>query len=218
MSLPLKLYSYWRSSASYRVRIALALKGMAYETVPVHLVKDGGAQYTPEYRALNPQQRVPFLLDGSFGVGQSLAILDYLEAKQPSPALVPADAQARARMLSFCHAIASDIQPLQNLGPLGYLTGTLGLSEEQKLAWLKHWIDRGLAALEAEWQGDASWPFVMGEQPSWADCCLVPQMYAAERFGGDVARYPRLQALAQRLRTLPAFAAAHPEVQPDAQV
>ena len=214
--MSLKLYSYWRSSASYRVRIALALKGLANETVPVHLVQGGGQQYAPEYRALNPQQRVPFLVDGDFGVGQSLAILDYLEARFPTPALVPAEAQARARMLSFCHAIASDIQPLQNLSPLGYLTGTLGVSEAQKAAWLKHWIDRGLAALEAEWTGDDATPFVMGEQPSWADCCLLPQMYAAERFGGDVSRYPRLLALAQRLRGLPAFAAAHPDAQPDA--
>ena len=216
MNSGLKLYSYWRSSASYRVRIALALKNLDYEYLPVHLTRDGGEQYSAEYRALNPQQRVPFLVDGEFGIGQSLAILDYLEARFPTPALVPADERERARMLSFCHCIASDMQPLQNLGPLNYLTGTLGLSEAQKMTWLRHWIDRGMSALEAEWAQRPDSAFVMGEEPSQADCCLVPQIYAAERFGGNLAAYPRLTALALRLRELPAFAAAHPDCQPDA--
>lgn len=213
----LKLYGYWRSSASYRVRIALNLKGLAYETVPVHLVKDGGQQYGEDYRRLNPQARVPFLVDGDFGLAQSLAILEYLEERFPEPALVPAELRERARMMAFCQAIASDIQPLQNLSPLGYLSRELGISEAQKAAWLKHWIERGLVALEAEWASRPASLLVMGETPTLADCLLVPQIYAAERFGCDAARYPRMQAHAQAARALPAFAAAHPDQQPDAQ-
>ena len=210
------LYGYWRSSASYRVRIALNLKGLAYETRPVHLVKDGGQQHSPDYRALNPQARVPFLVDGDFALGQSLAILDYLETRCPTPALVPADARERARMTAFSHAIASDIQPLQNLGPLGYLTRELGVSDTQKAVWLKHWIERGLSALETEWASRPPSTYVMGETPTHADCLLVPQMYAAERFGCNAARYPRLFAHAEAARALPAVAAAHPDRQPDA--
>ena len=214
----LKLYSYWRSGASYRVRIALALKCLEYETVPVHLVKDGGQQYSAEYRTLNPQGRVPLLVDGDFAIGQSLAIFDYLEARNPTPTLLPTDARERARMWAFCHTISADIQPLQNLGTLNYLTQELAVSDGQKSVWLKHWIDRGLAALEAEWAARAESEFVMGDTATYADCVLVPQLYAAERFNGDLSRYPRLAACARRLRSHPAFAAAHPDQQPDAQL
>lgn len=212
----LKLYSFWRSSAAYRVRIALALKKQPYEYVPVHLVKDGGEQNKPEYRALNPQGRVPLLVDGDFRVAQSMAILDYLEAKFPKPALVPADAKARARMLSFCHAIASDTHPLQNTGPLKYLETELGAGEDQRLAWMRHWIGRGLAIAEAECADLPLKDFMFGDSATWADCLLVPQMYNAERWGCDLARFPRLHALSLRLRERPEFAAAHPDRQPDA--
>ena len=212
----IKLYSFWRSSASYRVRIALNLKGQKYEYLPIHLVKDGGEQFRPEYLALNPQGRVPLLVDGDFRLGQSLAILDYLEAKFPRPALLPAEPQLRARVLAFCHTIVSDIQPLQNTGPLLYLTRDLGLDEARKDAWVRHWIERGLAALEQERRGAQDTPFVFGEAPSFADCVLVPQVFNAERHGCDTEKFPQLHALAQRLRELPAFAAAHPSRQPDA--
>ena len=212
----LRLYQYWRSSASYRVRIALSLKGLKYEYVALDLVKDGGDQNKPEYRALNPQGRVPLLVDGDFRIAQSLAILDYLEAIRPDPALLPADARLRARVLSFCHAIASDIQPMQNTGPVKYLGDTFGADEAQKAAWNRHWIQRGLEALEQERSGLPDTACAFGEAPTWADCVLVPQVYNADRWGCDATKFPRLNRLAARLRELPAFAAAHPDRQPDA--
>ena len=212
----IRLYSFWRSSASYRVRIALNLKGLPYEYVPVHLVRDGGEQNAPAYRALNPQGRVPLLVDGDFRLAQSLAILDYLESVKPQPALCPSDPRQRARMLAFCHAIASDIQPLQNTGPLKMLGDEFGADDARKAAWNRHWIQRGLEALEAERAGAPETTCAFGDTPTWADCVLVPQVYNAERWECDVARFPKLYAVAQRLRALPAFAAAAPERQPDA--
>jgi maleylacetoacetate isomerase len=212
----LKLYSFWRSSASYRVRIALNLKGLEVEYVPVHLVRDGGEQNAPAYLALNPQGRVPLLVDGDFRLGQSMAILDYLEARHPQPALVPADARERARMLSFCHAIVADTQPLQNTGPVKYLGDHFGVDDAGKAAWMRHWIERGLGALEQERHATPETPFAFGQAPTWADCVLVPQVYNADRWDCDASRFPRLHALARRLMQLPAFAAAHPDRQPDA--
>lgn len=211
----LKLYNYWRSSASYRVRIALGLKGIAYEYIAVNIIAGGGAQYGDGYRALNPQSRVPLLVDGDFRVAQSLAILQYLEQQQPQPSLLPKDSQECIRMWAFCHSIASDIQPLQNIGPLGYLTREFGISEEQKNTWVRHWIERGLVALEQERAGSAS-EFVFGDVPSLADCLLAPQMYNAERFGCDLKKFPQLHAIARRCLQLPAFIQAHPDQQPDA--
>lgn len=212
----LKLYAFWRSSASYRVRIALNLKGLPYEIIPINLVKAGGQQHQPAYRALNPEGRVPLLVDGDFKLGQSLAIFGYLESQYPDPALLPADPRLRARMWQFCEAINADIQPLQNLGPLGYLSRELGVSEDQKTAWLRHWINRGLSALEQEIADLSEGTAVFGDILTYADCCLVPQIFAARRFGAALEQYPRLAALSTRLEQLPAFAAAHPEQQPDA--
>ncbi|HUP91928.1 MAG TPA: maleylacetoacetate isomerase [Solimonas sp.] len=211
----LKLYTFWRSSASYRVRIALNLKGLPHELIPVNIVKDGGAQYSPEYRALNPQSRVPLLLDGDFKLNQSLAILEYLEELHPQPSLLPHEARRRARMWAFCHTIAGDIQPLQNLGPLAYLTREFAATDEQKGAWLKHWIERGLSALEEEMGGESAGAFTFGDQPTLAECVLVPQLYAAARFGCDATKYPRLAAIGERCNATEAFAGAHPERQPD---
>ena len=211
----LKLYSFWRSSASYRVRIALNLKNLPYEYIPIHLTRDGGEQHKPEFRALNPQGRVPLLVDGEFRVGQSLAILDYLESKFPEPALIPADLRVRARMWAFCHTIAADIQPLQNTGPLQYLIRELKLTDDQRDAWARHWIQRGLEALDTELKGESEGACVFGDAPTLADCVLVPQIYNAERYSCDPTRFPRLHALAQRLRKSPAFQAAHPDCQPD---
>ena len=217
----LQLYSFWRSSASYRVRIALNLKGLKYEYVPVHLTRDGGEQNAAAYRALNPQGRVPLLADGDFRIAQSLAILDYLEALQPRPALLPAEPRLRARMLAFCHAIVADIQPLQNTGPVKYLADHFGADEAGKAAWNRHWIQRGLEALEQERTlamraGVPDTACAFGDAPTWADCVLVPQVYNAERWQCDVTKFPLLYRLAQRLRERPAFAAALPERQPDA--
>lgn len=213
----LKLYAYWRSSASYRVRIALNLKGLPYEIVPVHLVRDGGEQNAAAYRALNPQGRVPLLVDGDFRLGQSQAILEYLEAVHPQPALLPAAPQARAEVLAFCQAIVADIQPLQNLAALNYLKDRLGVDEPARNAWLRHWIERGLAALEEEQAQRPSRAYCFADTPGLAECVLVPQIYAAERFACDATRYPRLAAIAARCNTLPAFQRAHPDQQPDAQ-
>jgi maleylacetoacetate isomerase len=217
----MKLYSFWRSSASYRVRIALNLKGLAYEYLPVNLTRDGGEQNAPAYRQLNPQGRVPLLVDGDFKIAQSMAILDYLEAFQPQPALLPAEPRLRARMLSFCHAIVADIQPLQNTGPVKMLGEKFGADDAAKAAWNRHWIQQGLEALERERTlamraGMPDAPFAFGAAPTWADCVLVPQVYNADRWKCDVSRFPGLYALAERLRQLPAFAAAHPDRQPDA--
>jgi maleylacetoacetate isomerase len=211
----IKLYSFWRSSASYRVRIALELKKLKYEYVPIDLVKNGGQQYSPEYRALNPQSRVPLLVDGEFRIGQSLAILDYLESLRPEPALLPDDPQLRARVLSFCHAIVADIQPLQNTAVVKALGEQFGADEARKAAWNRQWIQRGLEALEAERAGAPDTACAFGDAPTWADCVLVPQIYNADRWGCDVSRFPLLYRIAQHLRQLPAFAAAHPERQPD---
>ncbi len=214
----LKLYAYWRSSASYRVRIALNLKGLAYEIVPIHLVRDGGEQLAAPYRALNPQARVPLLEDGDFRLGQSLAILEYLEARHPQPALLSGDVQRQARIRAFCQTINADIQPLQNLSVLKYLGETLQVSEEARNAWVRHWITRGLAALDAELRDQPQTPFVFGDVPGWAECLLVPQVYAASRFGCDATQFPRLAEVAARCASLPAFQRAHPDAQPDAVV
>lgn len=215
---PLRLYAYWRSSASYRVRIALNLKGLAYEIVPVHLVRGGGEQHAAEYLRVNPQARVPVLVDGQMVLNQSQAILEYLEEAYPQPALLPAELGMRARVRAFCMTLVADVQPLQNLSVFQYLTGRLGVSEADKNAWARHWIERGLTALEhALGQDDRQdGPFVFGARPTLADCVLVPQIYNAERFDCDARLYPRLMTVAEHCRSLPAFVRAHPDQQPDA--
>lgn len=212
----LKLYNYWRSSSSYRVRIALNLKLVAYETVPVHLLRDGGEQHKPEYHALNPQELIPLLVDGDYALGQSLAIFHYLESRVPQPALVPEEPCAAARMWAFCQAIACEIQPLQNTRVLRYLKDELGLSEDARNSWLRHWIGGGLDALEEEQARRPESAYCFGDTPTYADCCLVPQMYSAERFGA-VREWPRLRAIVARCREHEAFVKAHPDLQGDAQ-
>lgn len=212
----LKLYNYWRSSCSYRVRIALNLKLIEYQTVPVHLLREGGEQHQAGYHALNPQELVPLLVDGDFALSQSLAIFQYLEAQVPQPALVPEDPRDAGRMWSFCQAIASEIQPLQNSRVTKYMAEELGLDEERRKAWLRHWIGLGLDALEEELQGRDATPYCFGKTPTYADCCLVAQMYSTERFGA-VRDWPRLQAITARCREHEGFIAAHPDTQVDAQ-
>lgn len=218
MSTELTLYGYWRSSAAYRVRIALNLKGLAYRQVPVHLVKDGGQQHAAEYRALNPQGLVPLLVDeGNRGVriAQSLAILEYLDEVFPVPALLPADPAQRAQVRALALHIACDIHPLNNLRVLQYLSAELGASDEAKNAWYRHWVEKGLAAVEqglAVFGGGLS----LGNRPGYLEACVIPQLYNARRFACSLEAFPRLLEMEGRCLTLDAFKAAAPEAQPGA--
>ena len=213
----MKLYDYFRSSAAYRVRIALNLKGLAPERMFVHLRK--GAQRTDDYLALNPQGLVPALVtDAGDVLTQSLAIIEWLDDRQPEPPLLPADADGRARVRSIALAIACDIHPLNNLRVLQYLTGTLGVSEAQKDGWYRYWCDTGLEALETELARDPrTGRFCHGDAPTLADVCLVPQLANARRFNVDVAAYPTLTRIEAACGELAAFAAAAPARQPDAE-
>lgn len=211
----LTLYDYWRSSAAYRVRIALNLKGLAYRSVPVHLVKDGGQQHSAEYKALNPQGLLPLLVDGDTRIAQSMAILEYLEECYPQPALLPRDPSPRAQIRSVALHIACDIHPLNNLRVLQYLSGTLGVEAAAKDAWYRRWVDSGLASVEQNLQRMPT-ELSMGERPGLLEVCLVPQVYNARRFNCDLHAYPRILAVVERCNSLEAFINAAPEVQPDA--
>jgi maleylacetoacetate isomerase len=213
----LKLYSYFRSSAAYRVRIALNLKGLPYETVPVHLTRGGGEQLAPGYRKLNPQALVPVLQDGERVFTQSLAIIEYLDEVYPEVPLLPEDAAARARVRAVALAVACDLHPLNNLRVLNYLTGPMGLSEDARQTWYRHWIAEGLGALEASLANDReTGRFCHGDLPGLADCCLVPQLANAHRFKCDVTPYPTLLRIEKNCQALAEFQRAAPEQQPDA--
>ncbi|WP_115718333.1 maleylacetoacetate isomerase [Gallaecimonas mangrovi] len=209
------LYGYWRSSAAYRVRIAMAIKGVDYVSIPVHLVKDGGQQHGQEYCAINPSQLVPSLIDGPLVLTQSLAILEYLEETQPGPKLLPDDAGARAQVRAFCQDIACDMHPLDNLRVLQYLTGELNVSEADKLKWYRHWVEVGFSALEQRLVKSAG-QYCFGDTLTMADCCLVPQLYNAKRFDVTLTPFPTLVAVGQRLELLAAFRLAAPKRQTDA--
>ncbi len=214
----MRLYTYFRSSAAFRVRIALNLKGLAYEAVPVHLLKDGGEQLQGAYRAINPSALVPSLQDGDALVTQSLAIIEYLDETHAPSALLPQDALGRARVRALAQMIACDIHPINNLRVLKYLTGTLGISEEAKSEWYRHWIREGFAALETHLTRDAATGvFCHGDTPGIADCCLVPQIFNAQRFDVDMAPYPTIARIHAACMALPAFADAQPSRQPDAE-
>jgi len=206
-----KLYSYFRSSSSYRLRIALNLKGLDHDIVPVNLV--AGEQRGEAYRAVNPQGLVPALDTGSAQLVQSTAILEWLEEQYPEPPLYPADALARARVRSLCQHIACEIQPLNNLGVLGYLRETLGQDEDAVKRWYAHWVTRGFESLEAVAPAEG---YLGGTVPGMAEVFLVPQLYNARRFAVDLAPFPRLVAIDARCADLEAFARAHPDRQPDA--
>jgi maleylacetoacetate isomerase len=216
-AMELVLYGYWRSSSAYRVRIALNLKGLEYRQEYVHLVRDGGQQHSPEYRALNPLGLVPALVDGSTVIVQSLAICEYLEETQPGMALLPGEAASRAWVRSFVQTVSSEIQPLNNLGVMNYLKEGLGQQPEAVRRWYRHWIERGFIALETWLNQSASGDYCFGNQPTLADCFLVPQVYNAERFNCDLGNYPRIREVTARCRALDAFRAAAPENQPDAE-
>ena len=200
------LYDFWRSSASYRVRIALSLKGVAYRRVPMDLTK--GEQSGPDYVAINPQGLVPALAIDGLLLTQSLAIIDYLDAMHKSPPMVSSDPAARSRTLAQALLIAADIHPLNNLRVLGYLRRELGQGEEAISSWYRHWIAEGFAALEQQAPADGLFG---GDSPNLADVCLVPQMANARRFDTPLEAYPRLVAIDAALRAIPAFAAAAPE-------
>jgi len=214
----LKLYSYFRSSAAFRVRIALALKGLPFEYVPVHLLKDGGQQLSEQYRALNANALVPTLLDDDHALSQSMAIVEYLDETHPEPALLPGTALDRAYVRAVAQSIACEIHPLNNLRVLKYLKHTLGVSEEAKDAWYRHWIEIGFAGLEATLtrEGKAG-RFCLGDAPTLADICLVPQVFNAQRFQVDLDPYPTIVRIFEACMELPAFQQAAPKAQPDAE-
>lgn len=209
------LYTYFRSSAAYRVRIALNLKGLTAEMVPIHLQKQGGLNRKPEYRAINPQMRVPALkLDSGDVLIQSLAIIEYLDEAHPQPALLPDDLIARAKVRALAQLTACDIHPLNNVGPLRYLKNQLGQAQAQIDAWYRHWILDGFDALEALIEAS---PYACGKEVTLADICLVPQVYNARRFNVALERFPKIAAVEEACNQLPAFERARPENQPDAE-
>lgn len=214
----LKLYTYYRSSSAYRVRIALALKELDYESIPIHLVKDGGQQTKSDYLAKNPAGLVPALETEQGVLTQSLSIIEYLDDCFPERPLLPRDPAQRARVRAFAHGIACDMQPLNNLRVLKYLIHPLGVAEAEGKAWYQHWVAQGFTALEAllAQQADGS-DFCFGDQPSMADCCLIPQVYNAVRFDCPLDDYPNIRRIDEHCRSLPAFQAAAPENQPDAE-
>ena len=218
----MKLYSYFRSSASYRVRIALNLKGLAYDIVPVHLLREGGQQFSAQYRALNRDALVPSLVDeapgGEIALTQSLAIIEYLEETHPSPALLPPSPADRAWVRSLGLMIACEIHPLNNLRVLRYLMRELNVSEEDKDRWYRHWCEQGLAAVEAVLAGDARvGACCFGDVPTLADCLLIPQIANAQRLKCDLSAMPTIMRINAHCTALPAFAEAAPGNQPDAE-
>lgn len=212
----MKLHNYFRSSSSFRVRIALNLKGLDYDYVPVHIAR--GEHRTGPYSAISADMLVPLLEDEGERFSQSLAIMEYLDETHPEPPLLPSDPVGRAHVRALAQSIACEIHPLNNLRVLNYLTGPLALSQEQKNAWYQHWTHLGLAALEAELASSAhTGMFCHGDTPTLADCCLVPQVYNALRFKCDLAPYPTILRIVAHCEALPAFQQAHPDVQPDAE-
>jgi maleylpyruvate isomerase len=210
------LYGYWRSSSSYRVRIALSLKGIDYRQRTVDLLAGGGEQTQPEYRSINPLGLVPALVHGERVVVQSVAICEYLEEAFPTPALLPADMAGRARVRALVQTIACEIQPLNNLAVLTWLDGQMQQDEAMVRHWYRHWVARGFTALERWLEDSATGLFCHGDHPTLADCFLVPQVYNAERFDCDLEAYPTLLSITENCRALDAFRHASPENQPDA--
>ena len=210
----MRLYGYWRSTSSYRLRIALALKGLAPEQVPIHLVRDGGEHLKPEYRAINPQARVPSLaLDDGTVLTQSPAIIEYLDERFPDPPLLPSDPVLRARVRAVAAIIGCDVHPLHNAAVLNTLRGDLGQDETAVARWIARWVGEGLAAVEALIPADA---YCFGPEPGLADIYLVPQVYAARRFAVSLDAMPRITQVVALAERHPAFAAADPARQPDA--
>jgi len=214
----MKLYTYFRSSAAYRVRIALNLKGLQYDAIPVHLLRGGGEQLQEQYRSINPSGLVPAFQDDYITLTQSMAILEYLEDAHPAVPIMPKDATERAHVRELAQIIACDIHPVNNLRVLRYLVQELGISEEKKNEWYRHWLVGGLEVLEKHLARDPSaGPLCHGRTPTIADCCLVPQVFNAQRHGIDVSIYPNIARINAQCIEIPAFVAAHPSNQPDAE-
>lgn len=210
----MKLYSYFRSSASFRVRIALALKGLAYEYVPIHLPK--GDHNQAAFEDVSPERLVPVLVtEGGQRLTQSMAIIEYLDETHPQPPLMPADALGRARVRALAQAVACEIHPLNNLRVLRYLVRTLGVADEAKNAWYRHWVETGLAAVEKQLLQGPSGRYCHGDTPTLADCTLVPQIFNAQRFGCRLDHVPRVMQVFEACMALEAFAAAQPSRCPD---
>ena len=209
------LYTYFRSSAAFRVRIALNLKNLAAEQRSIHLLNKQNR--LPEYKSINPQGFVPYLIDGDIRLAQSLAIIEYLDECYPDPPLLPADAVERAQTRAIAQLIACDIHPVNNKRILDYLGEDLGVDEERRKKWYRHWVEDGFAALERVLQEHAGrGGFCIGDMPTLADVCLVPQVFNAQRFKCDMSAYPRIAAVHERCMKLTAFDAAQPSKQPDA--
>lgn len=209
----MKLYCYWRSTTSYRVRAALNLKGVSYETVPVDLLT--GAQREPEYLGLNPGKGVPTLvLDDGTVLTQSMAILDYLDAAYPEPRLLPKDAKARAKVLAAAHTVALDIHPVNNLRVIGQIKARFAADPEACGEWMRYWMVEGFTALEAQLRADT--PFAFGDTPDLSDICILAQVYNARRWTLDLTPFPKIERVENACLAVPAFAAAHPNRQPDA--
>lgn len=211
----MKLYGYWRSTAAYRVRIAIALKQLTCEHISIHLVKDGGQQTTADYQALNPTKLVPTLVDGAVTLNQSLAIIEYLDEKYPAVPVLPQSIVERAQIRAFCQDIACDIHPLNNLRVLKYLKHSLGVSDPAKNDWYAHWIIEGFTAIETK-LATSMGEFCFGDQVTMADICLIAQLYNAHRFNVPLQAFPRITAIEQRCKLLQAFQQATPDQQADA--
>ena len=213
----LVLYDYWRSSAAYRVRIALNLKGVEYDQVPVNLVRDGGEQHGRPYREVNPQGLVPALAHDGRVITQSLAVCEYLDEIFPEPALLPAGPEQRARVRSMALIVACDVHPLNNLRVQQYLKAELAAGDVVAVTWMNHWMAKGFAALEHMLKHNSATGLCChGDEPGLADCCLIPQVYNADRFACDMTGFPNISRIAAHCSSLPAFVAAAPENQADA--
>jgi len=213
----MKLYGYWRSTAAYRVRIALHLKGIEFDSISIHLVKDGGEQHKDDYVAINPNQLVPTLVDGDFSLNQSLAIIDYVEATKSGLSLYPDSIHARAKVQALSLDIACEIHPLNNLRVQQYLANNLGLANEAKSAWIDHWMTIGFNAVEKQLVQTAGC-YCFEDQVTVADICLVAQVYNANRFNVDMSAYPYINRVVDNCNKLEAFQLALPENQDDAQL
>jgi len=212
----MKLYGYWRSTAAYRVRIALNLKKIAFESISVHLVKNGGEQHSEAYSEINPSHLVPTLVDGDFSLNQSLAIIDYLESYNSEQSLFPKDAKAKAKVQALALDIACEIHPLNNLRVQQYLANDLNATVQAKQAWIEHWMSIGFKAVEQQLQKSAG-NFCFGDKVTVADICLVAQVYNAHRFNVAMEAFPLINKVVENCNKLPAFIDALPENQDDAQ-
>lgn len=209
----IQLYNYYRSSCSYRVRIALHIKNISFEYIPVHLIKNGGEQHSEEYKRLNPEGQVPCLVHNNHVITQSMAILQYLEDLYPSPVLFPKE--KKTQVISLCEIINSGVQPLQNLTVLKYLKTNWSRREEDRNKWLRFWIQKGLSAVEKKVRENKWGPFAIGRTITAAELFIIPQIYNAKRFNVNLKNFPKLLAIEELCQNFPAFKKAHPDTQPD---